>query len=129
MGIHEDGALLHQRGHTHRITGIFHKHQESAAIRNETAVQGNAIHDGRHTELTYPVVQVVALRSFSADIQGGGVTGQVGRRQIRGTAEQLWQNLRIFVQCFLTGLTGRNVGWISLQVCDIGIGFDCPIRS
>ncbi len=82
--VDEDHALLHQRRHAHGVARVVGEHQERAAVRDESAVQRDAVHDRGHAELAHAVVQVVA-----ADVvAGNGLrplvvrvvrAGQVGR--------------------------------------------------
>ncbi|CSD33441.1 Uncharacterised protein [Vibrio cholerae] len=60
MRVHLDVLHFHQCCHTHRVTRVFHKHQEGCTVRDKTAVQRDTVDDGRHTKLTHTVVDVVA---------------------------------------------------------------------
>ena len=53
-------ALFHQRSHTDGVARVVAESQESAAIRNESAMQGDAIHDGSHAKFAHAVVDVTA---------------------------------------------------------------------
>jgi hypothetical protein len=85
---HEHDAVAHQRSHAHGVARVVRKHQERAAVGDETSMQRDAIHDRAHAEFADAVVEVVAplrpadrLRSFPIRVVRAG---QVGR-----TAEQL----------------------------------------
>ncbi|GIB08638.1 hypothetical protein VCSRO184_3032 [Vibrio cholerae] len=58
--VHLDVLHFHQCCHTHRVTRVFHKHQEGCTVRHKATVQRNTVDDGRHTKLTHTVVDVVA---------------------------------------------------------------------
>ena len=62
VGEYIQHSLTHERGHSDRIARVFHEDQESGAIWNKTAVQGDTVHDGSHGELSYTVVKVIAAR-------------------------------------------------------------------
>ena len=82
-------GAMHDRRDAHRVARVVGEHQERAAVRTETAVHGEAVHDGRHAELAHAVVHVVALEVVGGEIDrilalGVHRTGEVGR-----TAEHL----------------------------------------
>ena len=77
VGVDEDARHLHQGRHAQGVAGILRKHEEGGAIRHETAVQGDAVHDGGHAELAHPVVKIVAGGIVLADALATLPNGQV----------------------------------------------------
>ena len=108
-------AQLHQRRHAQRVARVVGEREEGAAVRDEAAVQREAVHDRRHAELAHAVVDVVARpsvargdrRSNHAVFQFGEVrAGQVGR-----AADQLRQRRRERLERVLRGLArGDRLG-------------------
>ncbi|CAI0964498.1 Uncharacterised protein [Serratia grimesii] len=126
MGVHEHVADFHQRRHTHRITGVFHEHQEGRRVRQEAAVQRDAVGDGGHAELAHAVVDVVTRQVFIQRF-GAGPHGQVARCQVSGAAEELRQHLAEGFQRVLRRLAARDVGRVSLQLFNKGFGVGFPV--
>ena len=71
-----DHALLHQRRHADRVAAVVAERQEGAAVRNEAAVQRQAVHHRGHAELAHAVVDVAA-------VVGRAVFGKSQRRRAR----------------------------------------------
>ncbi len=67
MGIDQDIARAHERGHAHRVAGIVGERQEGRAKRGKAAMQTQAVGDRGHGELAYAVVDVVAAVVAGAD--------------------------------------------------------------
>ena len=99
-----DDALLHQRRHADRVAAVVAEGEEGAAVRDEAAVQGDAVHDRRHAELAHAVVDVAAAPALGV-LDDRAVAGEAQRRRVRGVgqvragqvgaaAEQLGQRLR-----------------------------------
>ena len=61
MGEYKNRAQLHQCRHAKCISGVFRKHQEGAAIGNESTMQGEAIDYRRHAEFAHTEKNVVAF--------------------------------------------------------------------
>ena len=65
-----DRVRRNQRRHAHRVARVVGEHQERRVVRNEAAVQREAVRDRAHAELAHAVVDVVrrprrsALTSF-----------------------------------------------------------------
>ena len=59
VGEHEDRADSHQRRHAQRTATVVGKREKCSAVRDEAAVQRDAIHDRRHGELAHAVIEVV----------------------------------------------------------------------
>ena len=121
---HMDHALLHQRRHADGVAAVVAEGEEGAAVGNEAAVQGNAVHDGGHAEFAHAVVDVAAdpagavgdALSCSASLtsparskrSGGGAlgVGEVGAGQVgrapqhfgQGGSEGLQRELRGFAR-------------------------------
>ena len=73
-------ALLHQRRHADRVAAVVAEGEEGAAVRDEAAVQRDAVHDRGHAELAHAVVDVAAAPAVgvlrdapSASKRSGGV--------------------------------------------------------
>ncbi len=49
--VHEDVVHAHQRRQAHGVARVFHEDQERAGIRNESAVQRNAVGDARSSRI------------------------------------------------------------------------------
>ena len=86
-------ALLHQRRHAQRVARVLGEHQEGAAVGDEAAVQGDAVHDRRHAELAHTIVDVVAVatRCCSRAFEPFQI-GEVGAGQVGRAAEQFRQH-------------------------------------
>ncbi len=87
-----DDALFHQCRHANGVAAVIAEGQEGAAVRDETTVQGDAVHDGGHAEFAHAVVDVAATlalgcfhnRTMHVKAKAGcalGV-GQVGAGQV-----------------------------------------------
>ena len=79
VGIDKNRVDFHQRGHAQRVAGVFGEHQEGCAKRFYTAMQRQAVHDGRHTEFAHAVVQVVTA-IVTGNRYAGRPVGKVGGR-------------------------------------------------
>src|SRR5450830_722513 len=123
MGVDMDHALLHQRRHTYRVAGVFHEHQEGRAVRQQAAVQGDAVHDRGHAEFAHAVVHVVAAGVFSADALATFPQGQVGTGQVGRTAEQFRQQWTEGVQGVLAGFTAGDGFALGRDFSDVGRDF------
>ena len=87
MGEHVDDRQTHQCRHANGIAGVVRKRQEGATVRAKTAVQHQAVHDGRHAELTHSVVHVVASAA-SLERTVTFPVGQVRASQVGRSAKQ-----------------------------------------
>ena len=56
-----NSALTHKRRHAHGVSRVFHEDQEGATEGNESAVQRDAVHHGRHGKLTDTIVDVITF--------------------------------------------------------------------
>ncbi len=104
--VNEHDSRAHQTREPDRVTRIVGKYEECTAVGYESAMQGDAIHHGRHAELAHPVVHVVAARIFGGDGAGTLEHCVVGRSQVGGAAEDLAQRGTDQVQHGLRGLPG-----------------------
>ena len=59
----EDRAQLHQRRHAQRVARVVGEREEGADVRDEAAVQREAVGDRAHRELAHAEVDVVARRA------------------------------------------------------------------
>ncbi len=108
VGEDVEHALLHQGGHAHGIAGVFHEHQEGCAVRNQAAVQGDAVHDRGHAELAHAVIHVVARGVLGHHRLAALPQGQVGAGEVRRAAEQLRQQRAEGIQAVLAGLAAGD---------------------
>jgi len=122
VGEHVEHALLHQCGHAHGVARVFHEDQEGRTVGNETAVQGDAIHDRAHAEFAHAVEHVVAGGVVGADALAALPQGQVGAGQVGGTAEQLRQQRAEGVQRVLAGLAAGDGLTLVGNIGDVGRG-------
>ena len=60
VGEHENRSDSHQRRHAQRTAAVVGKREKCSAVRDEAAVQRDAIHDRGHRELAHAVIKVVA---------------------------------------------------------------------
>src|SRR5699024_5841759 len=58
MGENMYYPLAHQCCHPQGIEWIIGTSQKGATKRNIAAMQGNAVHDGSHAKLAYPIIDV-----------------------------------------------------------------------
>ena len=121
VGVHENRTLLHQGCHAHGVTGVFHEHQESGAVRNEAFVQSDTVHHGAHGEFAHAVEHVVTggvgfAHALAAFPQGQVRAGEVGR-----TAEEFRQQRAEGVQGVLRGFTRGNHFAFGLAFVDVGL--------
>ncbi len=105
---HVEHTLLHQRGHTHGIACVLHEHQEGRTVGNQTAVQGDAVHDRGHAELAHAVIHVVARGIFGDYRLATLPQRQVGAGQVRRSAEQFRQQRAKGIQAVLAGLAAGD---------------------
>ena len=80
VGVDVDRARVHQRAHAHRVAGVVAEHQEGGVVRDEAAVQGQAVADRGHAELAHAVVDVVGVRVVAGHRLAALPQGQVGMR-------------------------------------------------
>ena len=128
VGEYENGLLLHQRGHPHRIAGVFHEDEESRAVVDKTAVQGKAVHDRGHTEFAHTVVDIVAAGVVPGDPLGTAPDCQVGACQVGGAAQQFRQQRAKGVQAVLGRLAGGDGRTLLLGLLYIGGSLRREIR-
>lgn len=89
-----DDALLHEGGHAQGVAGIVGERQERGGVRNETAVERNAVHDGGHAELTDAVADVAGKEVAAVKRLDAGPfvrfepVGRRNRRADSGSAAQ-----------------------------------------
>ncbi len=98
VGVDEDRLDTHERGEPYGVTGVIGEHQECPAIGEEPAVQGEAVHDGRHGELAHAIINVVAVGRGAGERPRSGPVGAVRFRQIRRASQELRQEGGVGVQ-------------------------------
>ena len=86
-------------------------------------MQGDAVHDRSHTELTNAVVNVVTGSVFLAHTFAARPDGQVGTGQVGRATHQFWQQRAVGIQCVLGGLAGGDGVALVLTFLNIGLGF------
>ena len=94
---HMDHALPHERCHANGVARVVAEREAGAAVRNETAMQCQAIHDGCHAKFAHTVVDVTAHLAFvvfhdiacqvDAQCRCGRRVGEVGAREVGRAAE------------------------------------------
>ena len=102
----EDGAQLHQSGHSQSIAAVVCESKEGSAVRNESAVQSDAVQDRAHTEFANTVVNVASEIGIRSHGLNALPVGQVGACQVSGAAEKFRQMRCISIQSHLAGFTG-----------------------
>ena len=83
-----DDLLAHQRRETHRTTRIIGEGQERAAIGNEAAMQGKAVHRRRHAMFADAVMDIAAGETLRCDVAHARRNGQVRVGQVSRTADR-----------------------------------------
>ena len=91
MRVYEDVVRTHQRREADGIARVFHEDQERAGIRNEPAMQRDAVGDGRHRKLAHTEVHIVA-GVLTRDRFGIFPIRVVRPRQVGRTADQFRQH-------------------------------------
>jgi hypothetical protein len=92
-------------------------------------VQREAVEDGRHGELAYAEVEVVAVVVGGRDRAGARVQGQVRAREVGGPADELRQHRRVSFQRVLGGLARRDALASGLDVAYEGIRVALPVAG
>jgi hypothetical protein len=110
MGHHIDDAGAHKRRQPDRRAAIIGKGQKRAAIEDQPAMHGNAVHRGRHAMLAHAIMDVAAGEVAGADLLQILGLGIVRRGQIGRAADQFGQDLGQSVQYRARGLPCRDVG-------------------
>ena len=121
VGIDQNVGLMHQGRHAHRVAGIFHEHQEGAAVGAQAAVQAETILDRGHGEFTHAVMDVVAAGIIRGDRLAALPDGVVGAGQIGGATGQFRQQRTEGIEGVLAGLAGGHLVAFFLTFPDIGI--------
>jgi hypothetical protein len=105
--VYEDRAELHERRHAQRVPRVVGEGEERPHVRDEAAVQCEAVGDGAHAELAHAEVEVIAGRPGRDHLAARPVredgTGQVGR-----AADHLRQYLGIGLDRLLRRLARGN---------------------
>ena len=111
-----DDALLHQRGEADRRAAVIREHEERAAVRDEAAVKGEAVHRGGHAVLADAVVDVVAGEVAALDglLVVFGL-GAVGAGEVGGAADQLRQRRKKLFERQLRPDSGRALGSVGRE--------------
>ena len=122
VGINKNASLFHQGGHTHRVPGVFHEHQERGAIHDKTTVQHKAIHDSAHTKFANAIIQVVPRRIVSSDALATGPQCEIGSSQVCRTTQQFRQQWPKRIETVLRGFAGGHFFHGLLTLVNIGIG-------
>ena len=84
----EDGPDLHHRREPDRRTAVVREAQERAAIRDQAAVQRDAVHRRGHAVLAHAVMHVGAVVFAGLDLDHALGLGVVRGRQIGRTSQQ-----------------------------------------
>ena len=91
VGEHEDGPHAHQRRHAQGVSRVLREHEECPGIRDEAAVQSDAVRNRRHRELAHSVVDVVAVGALRRERLGIVPPGEIRFREVRRASDQLGQ--------------------------------------
>ena len=126
VGVDHHLTLLHQRRHTYRVTRVLDEHQEGGGVRQETAVQGDAVGNRGHTEFAHAVVDIVTGSVFVDGLRAGP-QGQVTWRQVSGAAEELRQQRAEGFNGVLGRFTAGDFRRVSLQLRDEFVRFRVEI--
>ena len=127
MGVDEDRADLHERRHAQGVTGILGEHQEGGAVGDEAAVQGDAVHDGRHAELAHTIIDIVAVGHGVAHALRAFPDREIGTGQVGGTTEEFRQHRAVTVQRVLRGLARGDGLGLGVHGLDEFFCFGVPV--
>src|SRR5699024_1462394 len=83
MGEHMHHTLAHERSHTNSVTRIIRKCQKSPTKWNITSMQSYPIHNGSHTDLTYPIINMASKPYPLRAGTNGDCIGPVGQVRAR----------------------------------------------
>ena len=107
----EDNPKTHQGREADRRATIVGEDQEGAAIGNDAAVQGHAVHGRGHAVLAHPVMNVAAGIVPGLDDLVAGRLGVVRAGQIGRSADQLGNPLAQDVEDLVArGDPGGQIG-------------------
>ncbi len=87
-----DRANAHQSREADRGTAVIGKDEERRAERDQSAVQCDAVHCGRHAVFADPEVDIIAVVFAGRDGLVVRGLGAVGRRQVGRAANQFWDS-------------------------------------
>ncbi len=110
MGHHIDDPLTHQRREADRPAGVVGKAQEGAAVGDQPAMQGDAVHGGRHSVLANAVVDVAAREGPRSDAPHPLRDRQVGMGEIGRAAHGQFGRTVDDGQRQFRRLAGRHIG-------------------
>ena len=106
VGEDPDRTGAHEGRQAQGVLGVIGEDHEGAGVGDETAVQGQAVHDGAHAELAHTVGQIVAGAGGGVEVHGMAGLGAHGARQVGRAAQHLGQVAHQFFQ----GLPGGHAG-------------------
>ena len=78
-----DRVRAHQRAHAHRVARVVAEDQERRVVRNEAAVQREAVADRGHREFAHAVIDVVGVGVVAGDRLAALPHREVGMRRGR----------------------------------------------
>jgi hypothetical protein len=83
VGEHIDHPLAHEGGETDRATSVVREDQEGAAVRDETAMEREAVHGSGHAVLADSVMDVAAVVPVAPDRAQSRRDGEVRMGEVR----------------------------------------------
>ena len=111
-----DDAGLHQRRQTDRRAGVIGEGQERAAIGNEPAMHGDAVHRGAHPMLADAEMDIAAGEIAGLDVGLVLGLGVVRRGQVGRAADQLRHRRHQRVEHLARGLTGSDLRVLGAEI-------------
>ena len=109
MRHHEDGADVHHRREADGRAAVVREAQEGAAVGDQAAMQGDAVHRRRHAVLPHAVMHVGAVVLARPDLDLALGLRVVRRRQVGRAAQHLRDGVEQVVEHGAAGLPGRQL--------------------
>ncbi len=106
---HVDDTHAHERRKADGVTGVIGEHHEGAAVRDETAMDRDAVHGRAHRKFTHAIADI-ATALFRREIAvDGGNAGKVRMGKVSRAADHFRQRRRQAFKRDLACLAGRNI--------------------
>ncbi len=116
MGEYHHVAKSHKGGHAQCIAGILHEHQEGCSIGEEPAMQGHAVQDGCHAELTNTKAEVCTFSGSRIKVLHTLPLGEVGGREVCRSTNELGKELAEYVKSHLACLAACDLHLLCLPL-------------
>ena len=97
----------HDGRHAHGVLHVIAEHEEGGAVGAQTAVQADAVADGRHGVFAHAEVDVVSLGRLGGEIALALHVALVGGREVGGAAKEVGHALGEAVEDDAGGIAGR----------------------